>query len=74
MNFPDRKPTRLKGYNYSTPGSYFITICTHNRKCVFSEIVGYLKMNASKKIHNSYSGQIWQRSYHDHIIRNEKII
>ncbi len=40
MNLPKRKPTRLKGYDYSTPGMYFITICTHNRNCILSNIVG----------------------------------
>ena len=145
MNLPKRKPTRLKGYDYSTTGAYFITICTHNRKCLFSNIVGaihelpenkltkygefaeqiikilpdrfnvsipkhivmpnhihliieindddnnravrepplqyhrsvidkmvgFFKMNVSKKIHITYSDKIWQRSYHDHIIRGE---
>lgn len=32
---PVRKPTRLKDYDYSTPGAYFITICTENRKNLF---------------------------------------
>jgi len=40
MELPKRKPTRLKGYDYSTPGMYFVTICTHNRKCILSHIVG----------------------------------
>ncbi len=36
-------------------------------------VVGYIKMNASKHIHKEiYSGAIWQRSFHDHIIRGEK--
>lgn len=35
---PQRKPTRLKGFDYSTPGAYFITICTQNRACVLSSI------------------------------------
>ena len=39
MEFPKRKPTRLKNYDYSQNGYYFITICTHNRKCIFSNIV-----------------------------------
>ena len=143
---PRRKSTRLKGYDYSSVGAYFVTLCTHNRKCLFSTIVGaihespenklteygkitkqiiemlpdrfnilipkyiimpnhvhliieinndnenrairesplqrqrsvldktvgFLKMNASKKIHDTYDGKIWQRSYHDHIIRCEK--
>ena len=144
MELPKRKPTRLKGYDYGSTGAYFITICTHDKKCLFSNIVGaihelpenkltqygkfveqiieilpdrfnvsipkyivmpnhihliieineyekrairesplryhrsvidkmvgFLKMNVSKKIHNTDNEKIWQRSYHDHIIRNK---
>ncbi len=36
-------------------------------------VVGYIKMNSSKKIHNEVAqGKVWQRSYHDHIIRGEE--
>ena len=38
MDIPKRKPNRLPDFDYSTPGAYFITICTHNRKHVLSEI------------------------------------
>ncbi len=41
-------------------------------RSVIDKMVGFLKMNASKKIHNTDSEKIWQRSYHDHIIRGEK--
>ena len=30
---------RLKGYDYSQAGAYFVTICTQNRECLFGEIV-----------------------------------
>lgn len=40
MDLPKRKPTRLQSFNYSTPGAYFITICTNDRKCIFWENVG----------------------------------
>jgi len=40
MNLPKRKPTRLKGYDYSQNGAYFITICTHGKKYLLSNIVG----------------------------------
>lgn len=40
MELPKRKPNRLPGYDYSAPGTYFITICTQNRKSLLSEIVG----------------------------------
>jgi REP element-mobilizing transposase RayT len=29
---------RLKNYDYSQNGAYFVTICTENRKCLFGEI------------------------------------
>ncbi|MFZ1826834.1 MAG: transposase [Chitinophagales bacterium] len=34
-----RKSIRLKGYDYSQEGLYFITICTYKRKCLFGEII-----------------------------------
>ena len=141
MKLPNRKPTRLRNYDYSSEGAYFITICTHNRKYIFSDVVGsihestatklnlngiitenyinrlntrfalnidkyvimpnhihmivfidersirestlqkrsiisnamgYLKMNVARDIHKSgYTGNIWQRSFHDHIIRDK---
>ncbi len=37
---PKRKATRLTGYDYSTPGAYFITICVKDKKHLLSEIVG----------------------------------
>ena len=37
---PKRKPTRLKNYNYSTSGAYFITICVKDRKQLLGKIVG----------------------------------
>ena len=38
MDLPKRKPTRLKEYDYSTPGAYFVTICAKDRKNIFSKI------------------------------------
>ena len=135
MDLPKRKPTRLAGYDYGTPGAYFVTICTHNRKSALGHIVGEglcaLPQNqltpigretekAIRYIHDRYDyvsidkyvimpnhihlivvlinnsgghgspplqtiiGQLksyttniygdilWQRSFHDHIIRGEK--
>lgn len=38
MGLPERKPNRLRNYDYSTPGAYFVTICTDGKKCILSEI------------------------------------
>lgn len=156
--FPHRKPTRYKDYDYSLPGYYFITICSHKRKNLFgcinnfkmvpndsgviiincwneipnhfknveldyyqlmpnhfhgiiiinsstenvgdelpvsgnnhkglgegkpfpyhklislSDIIGYFKYKSTKTINNLLhsSCKIWQRSFYDHVIRNEK--
>ncbi len=41
-----RRSIRLKGYDYSQAGAYFITICTHDRSCLFGEVVdGDLRLN-----------------------------
>ncbi len=34
----NRKPNRLKDYDYSQSGYYFVTICTHNRINYFGGI------------------------------------
>jgi len=36
----NRRSTRLQGYDYSSPGVYFLTICTQQRKCILSRVVG----------------------------------
>ncbi len=40
MEFPKRKPNRLKEYDYSQPGAYFVTICTDKRRCLLGDVVG----------------------------------
>ncbi len=40
MEKPERKQIRLPEYDYSRPGYYFVTICTHNRQPLFTPFVG----------------------------------
>ena len=35
-----RKRLRLPGYDYSSPGWYFVTICTHQRRLLYGDVVG----------------------------------
>ncbi|MFH1062156.1 MAG: transposase [Candidatus Omnitrophota bacterium] len=37
--YPKRKQIRLKNYDYSQPGYYYITICIDNRECIFGDII-----------------------------------
>jgi REP element-mobilizing transposase RayT len=53
---------RLKGYDYASPGAYFITIVTYQRECLFGEIEnGEMKLSDYGKIVN----ECWQ-SIPDH--------
>ena len=124
--FYDRKSPRLKQFDYCYPALYFVTICTHDKICLFgqperlnemgmaaenciqqinahyqcaavekyvvmpnhihmlillsgedcpslSTIIGSYKSQVSKEIHNLNPDiKVWQRSFHDHIVRNEK--
>jgi len=49
---------RLKGWNYSSPGYYFFTVCTKNRACLFGEIVN------GKMVPNEY-GKILEHCWND---------
>ena len=48
MSLPVRKPLRLKNYDYSSDGYYFVTICTQNKKKYFGEISASNHMRFSK--------------------------
>ena len=39
MELPNRKSNRLRTHDYSSAGSYFITICVKERKQILSEII-----------------------------------
>lgn len=55
---PRRKHLRLREYDYATPGAYFVTVCTHHRKCLFGAIVDQeMRLNAL--------GRIVERSWFD---------
>ena len=55
----NRRSIRLKEFDYSQPGAYFLTICAHGGNCIFGDIV-------DGKIHLNKYGRIveneWLRS------------
>jgi hypothetical protein len=59
-----RRLIRLKGYDYSQIGHYFITICTQNRECILGNVVDG-KMQLSK------IGQLVQIVWNDLLKRFE---
>ena len=136
MELPKRKSPRIPGYDYSTNGAYFITVCTHEKKQLFGSVVAdsisarmvertfletiqkydnvkspvyvvmpnhfhaiiqieradmesaptisqiiqsfkrystveYIKLVNENKLPR-FDGKVWQRSFHDHVVRGEK--
>ena len=51
-----RKSIRLKGYDYSQAGLYFITICCQNHTCLFGEIINdeMVLIDAGKMVEKWY--------------------
>jgi len=58
-NINHRRSIRLKHYDYSLSGAYFVTICTWNRECLFGEI-------KNRTMHKNEFGEIvsdeWKRT------------
>lgn len=49
--FPKRKTKRYQGYDYTSPGTYAITICTHKGRPIFGKIVdGEMLLNPLGRI------------------------
>ena len=126
MPYYSRKPTRIPNFDYSRNHYYFITICTHEKECLFGSpnhlnqlgqiaekhiqnipnfyqnifidkyvvmpnhihlilvlnygennpavplIIGQFKRGVTMEIRTLHPNRIvWQRSFHDHIIRNQ---
>ncbi len=128
MDHPKRKSPRIPGYDYATPNYYFVTICTHDKKCIFGKpdqlnrygkyaqecllkiaelnrnvlidkyvvmpnhvhaiiviqsdydlkkdiptMIGQYKTAVTKQIRKiDPKITVWQRSFHDHVIRNQR--
>jgi REP-associated tyrosine transposase len=50
-NTHHRRSIRLRGYEYSRPGAYFITVCTVGKKHLFGEVVeGEIHLNQCGEI------------------------
>jgi putative transposase len=46
-----RRSIRLKEYDYTSPGAYFVTICTQGHICIFGDVVdGEIVLNAAGRM------------------------
>lgn len=76
---PKRKPNRLKGYDYSCPGMYFLTICVKDKKCLLGKIVGCGDFDAPQMELSTY-GKILDgcivrmNTSHNHVVVEKYVI
>lgn len=52
----NRQSIRLKGYDYSQPGYYFVAICVANRYCLFGKV-------SEDRVHLNKYGEIARKEW-----------
>ena len=58
--FPNRRNARLRGYDYTSEGLYFVTICTYRRRMLFGHVVaGEMRLNRAGSLVN----QTWKEMF-----------
>ena len=68
-----RRSIRLKGYDYSQAGAYFVTICTKDRECIFGKIVDEeMRLTQGGRI----ADECWRniRAHYLHVVLDEYVI
>lgn len=54
---PRRQSLRLRGYDYSTRGLYFVTVCSHRKKCLLGTV-------ECERVRLSPAGRAVQRAWY----------
>jgi putative transposase len=70
---PNRRSIRLKGYDYTRDGAYFVTICTHDRERTFGTVVrGEMRLNACGR--EAARCWAWLAEQYPYVSRDEWIV
>jgi hypothetical protein len=68
-----RRSIRLKGYDYTRAGAYWITICTQGRLCLFREVVdGEMRLNEAGRIIDE--SWCWLQEQYDYVEFAEYVV
>ncbi len=68
-----RRSTRLRARDYSSPGNYYVTLCTHDRQMLFGNVVdGTMSLNdagrAAESFWNEIPGHFPHAELDEHIV------
>jgi len=73
FNILHRRSIRLKGYDYSQEGVYYLTICAKDRECLFGEVVdGEMRLSDFGEIVKRHWLEI--RNHFHHIIQDTFVV
>jgi len=62
MKHPNRHTIRMPGYDYASPGAYFVTICMHDRLHLLGEIHdGSVRMTPAGEMVNRWWAELAQK-------------
>ena len=63
MNHRERRPTRLEGFSYSQGAMYFVTVCSHERRCVFGSVRAHQGVpHVVPNVYGRIVSEEWERS------------
>ena len=68
-----RRSIRLRDYDYSQAGAYFVTVCAQDRECLFGDVVGG-EMRLNKYGEIVAESWTWLPRQYRHIDLNEWIV
>ena len=68
-----RRSIRLPGYDYSQPGAYFITICTHDGEPLFGEVIDSI-MHLNRFGHVVQACWLYLMRHYPHVVLDEFIV
>lgn len=77
MEMPKRRLHRLPNYDYTSGGTYFVTLCTLHRIPILGSIQGLIRdfKSVTTRAYKTRTGSatpLWQKSFYDEVIRDER--
>ncbi len=70
---PERKTIRLKDYDYSQSGAYFITLCSNGHECLFGNVIE-LKMETTDLGHAVVESWEWLSRQYPYVTLDEWVV
>lgn len=68
-----RRALRLRNYDYSQSGAYFVTLCTQNRMCLFGNAIdGCMRINEWGRL--AHTPWLWLATQYRYVLLDEFVV